>query len=162
MNWWRKKENLTGKTVWIVGGSKGLGKEIAKILTSQGANVTIFARSPTALKEARLEILEARRVATQVVKAVAADMSLSSSVNKIVNAQSALPDILYLVAGGTPTECGFIPEVSDEAVERCMRNNYFTSFYPAQVISAAGLKMMAMRRRGGRMGMGMGRRGRGG
>ena len=42
--------------VLITGGSKGIGKEVAKEFAQRGANVTIFARNPQQLSEACQEI----------------------------------------------------------------------------------------------------------
>jgi 3-dehydrosphinganine reductase len=39
---------------------------------------------------------------------------------------------VYCVAGGTPSECGFLIDLQPEVFERCMNNNYYSSLYPAQ------------------------------
>ena len=48
--------SLKGKHVIVTGGSKGIGKEVAKEFVKRGANVTIMARNPQQLSEANLEI----------------------------------------------------------------------------------------------------------
>ena len=50
---------MKGRHVLITGGSKGIGKEVAKEFAQRGANVTIFARNPQQLSEARQEISQA-------------------------------------------------------------------------------------------------------
>ena len=40
----------------ITGGSKGIGKEVAKDFVKRGANVSILARNPQQLSEAVIEI----------------------------------------------------------------------------------------------------------
>ena len=50
---------LKGRHVLITGGSKGIGKEVAKEFAQRGANVTIFARNPQQLSEACQEISHA-------------------------------------------------------------------------------------------------------
>ena len=50
------KISLKGKHVIVTGGSKGIGKEVAKEFVKRGANVTIMARNPQQLSEANLEI----------------------------------------------------------------------------------------------------------
>ena len=50
---------LKGRHVLITGGSKGIGKEVAKEFAQRGANVTIFARNPQQLSEACQEISQA-------------------------------------------------------------------------------------------------------
>ena len=47
---------MKGKHVIVTGGSKGIGKEVAKEFVKRGANVTIMARNPQQLSEANLEI----------------------------------------------------------------------------------------------------------
>lgn len=47
---------LQGKNILITGGSKGIGKAIAKIFVSEGANVSIAARDMEALKSAKEEL----------------------------------------------------------------------------------------------------------
>ncbi|KAF2679794.1 short chain dehydrogenase [Lentithecium fluviatile CBS 122367] len=123
---------LHGKTAFVIGASAGLGKEIAKVLASQCANVTIFARRQTALNEAKEEILAARQDEGQTVMAVAADMSTTANIRSAFNATGQLPDILYCVAGGTPNETGFLIDVEPEILEQCMYNNYFSSAFAAQ------------------------------
>jgi len=49
-------EFLKGKHVLITGGSKGIGKEVAKECVKRGANVSILARNPQQLSEACQEI----------------------------------------------------------------------------------------------------------
>lgn len=66
---------MSGQNVLVIGGSAGLGKEMSKVLASQGANVTIVARKQTLLDEAKEEILRSRKSDAQTVTTVAADMS---------------------------------------------------------------------------------------
>ena len=48
--------SLKGKHVLVTGGSKGIGKEVAKEFVKRGANVTIMARNSKQLSEASQEI----------------------------------------------------------------------------------------------------------
>lgn len=45
-------ENYSGKTVFITGGSSGIGLSVARLFSKQGANVAIFARNRARLEEA--------------------------------------------------------------------------------------------------------------
>ena len=47
------------KHVIVTGGSSGIGKETAKLLARRGANVTLIARRPDVLADARDEVLAA-------------------------------------------------------------------------------------------------------
>jgi len=55
----KAKISLKGKHILITGGSKGIGKEVAKEFIRKGANVTIMARNKRQLSEAREEISQA-------------------------------------------------------------------------------------------------------
>ena len=84
----------------MIGGSKGLGKEMSKVMASQGtslaclkrefvveqqrigAHVTIFARGQTQLDEAKDEILASRRDESRQVAAIAADLGTPSTVSR--------------------------------------------------------------------------------
>ncbi|KAF2877770.1 putative short chain dehydrogenase/ reductase [Massariosphaeria phaeospora] len=128
----KKGGTLEGKVVFVVGGSAGLGKEMAKVMAGQGAHITIFARGEKQLQDANDEICAARQHDGQRVASVAADMSVATTAHETLTAQPHLPDILYCVAGGTPTECGFVLDLEPTVFERCMANNYYSSLYPAQ------------------------------
>ena len=57
--------DLQGKHVLITGGSKGIGKEVAKEFARRGANISILARNVQQLSDAKAEISECV-VATKV------------------------------------------------------------------------------------------------
>ncbi|KAF2676605.1 acetyl-CoA synthetase-like protein [Lentithecium fluviatile CBS 122367] len=134
----RIKDVLTvKKTVFVVGGSGGLGKEMAKVLSAQGADITIFARNLAQLDIAKEEIASARKSDNQTIHAVAVDMSDASATHSTLIAQPRLPDTLYCVAGGTANELGYMIDVEPSAFERCMNNNFYSSLYPAQTILKA-------------------------
>ncbi|KAF2116455.1 short chain dehydrogenase [Lophiotrema nucula] len=132
-----KMSNVKDKTVFIVGGSTGLGKEIAKELASQGAHITIFGRNQKRLDEATIEIDTAKQSENQVITAVSADMSDATTVRAVFASQPRLPDILICNAGGTSTELGFLIDLEPDVFERCMKNNYYTSLYPARAVLKA-------------------------
>ncbi|KAK3984265.1 hypothetical protein QBC44DRAFT_337297 [Cladorrhinum sp. PSN332] len=131
-------QNFDGKEVFIVGGSGGLGKEMAKVMASQGANITIFSRSQSNLDEAKAEILAARKNdKTQKVDAIAADMGDASTAQEALTSllPARLPDTLILVAGGTPDDLGFLADnLGPQNFENCMKNNYYSSVYPSQTV----------------------------
>jgi short-subunit dehydrogenase len=57
VGWWRERQyNLTGKTVLLTGGSRGLGLVMARQLIQQGARLAICARDAAELERARNEL----------------------------------------------------------------------------------------------------------
>src|SRR4028118_1946937 len=54
---WRERQyDLTGKTVLLTGGSRGLGLVMARQLVQQGVRLAICARDRAELERARLEL----------------------------------------------------------------------------------------------------------
>jgi len=70
---------LTGKTVLVTGGSKGIGRATARAMAAEGARVMICSRSAPALEEAAGAI---RRETGQAVETVAADLSRLEGVER--------------------------------------------------------------------------------
>jgi NAD(P)-dependent dehydrogenase (short-subunit alcohol dehydrogenase family) len=100
--------NLTGKVALVTGGSKGLGKAMARILAEAGADVVISSRSEGELRAALDEILQGtgRRG-----KLVVADMSQREDVSRLARTaleQMGRVDILVNNAGTN------IPQPIDE------------------------------------------------
>ncbi|KAG5665010.1 hypothetical protein KAF25_008744 [Fusarium avenaceum] len=122
------------QTVFIAGGSTGLGKELALALARRGSHVTIFARRQQQLDQTRDEVLSARKSESQEITTQSLDLTDPSKIQSAFAAQHRLPDILYCVAGGTTNELGFLVDLEPADVQRCMTNNYLTSAYPAQAM----------------------------
>ncbi len=71
---------LAGRHVFITGGSKGIGLELAKLVLARGAHVTLVARHPDDLERAKLALIKrAPSPATQHVQAYSVDVGDSSS-----------------------------------------------------------------------------------
>ncbi|KAL0942753.1 short chain dehydrogenase [Colletotrichum truncatum] len=127
-------QDLTGKVIFIAGGSTGLGKSIAKILAVRGAHITIFGRRPNVLEETRNELLRLAISPKQEINAVALDLMDAAQVEKVFKEQPRLPDALYCVAGGCVSQLGFFTDLSSQQLEQCMQNNYLTSVFPSHSI----------------------------
>jgi 3-oxoacyl-[acyl-carrier protein] reductase len=93
---------LKGRSALVTGGSKGIGKAVARGLAQEGARVAICAREPKALDEA------AKRIAGETgaeVVAVAGDLTRPADVERIVAAaidRFGRLDILVNNAGAAP------------------------------------------------------------
>lgn len=71
---------LAGKTALVTGGSKGIGRAVARTLAAEGARVMICARDPEALNRTAGEI---ERTEGGPVLTVAADLSLEAEVSRV-------------------------------------------------------------------------------
>ncbi|MEP7216345.1 MAG: SDR family NAD(P)-dependent oxidoreductase, partial [Anaerolineaceae bacterium] len=107
---------LTGKIALVTGGSRGIGKAIARVLVAEGASVAIVARGAEALSAtaAEIEAATGKRVLTAT-----ADTSDSGSVRamaEFVTGELGRIDILVNNAarpGGAPPQPG-IENLPDE------------------------------------------------
>ncbi|PYI34368.1 putative steroid dehydrogenase [Aspergillus indologenus CBS 114.80] len=126
-----KHFHVQGQTVVIAGGSKGLGRELAIQLTTQGAHVTILARSPGPLEETRKELLSHTQSADQVINAAAVDLTDPKQVQEFITSLPTPPSTLFIVAGGTAAQVGFFANITPEEIKSCMDQNYFAAAYIA-------------------------------
>jgi hypothetical protein len=100
---------LTGRTVLVTGGSKGIGLGVGQWFAAEGCNVCLAARSKDLLDAGAVEIRKEHKVE---VRTMAGDLSKAGVRAKIIE---AWPDIDVLVnnAGGIPS--GTIDDVDDAA-----------------------------------------------
>jgi 3-dehydrosphinganine reductase len=75
---------LKDKVVFITGGSSGIGLACAKLATSQGASVAIFARDSKRLSEAIMDIKKYRVTQEQMINAYRLDVSDNNDVECIM------------------------------------------------------------------------------
>ena len=113
--------DLNGKVALVTGGSKGLGKIMARVLAEAGANIVISSRSAEELEAALDEIL--KDTGTEG-KYYVADLTVRGQATQL--ARSALNafgrvDILINNAGANNPQR--IDEVSDEAWDRSLELN---------------------------------------
>ncbi len=113
--------DLTGKVALVTGGSKGLGKAMARGLAEAGADVVISSRHEDELRRALDEILSGtgRRG-----KYVVADLSRRDEAKRLAKAaldQMGRVDILVNNAGSNRPQA--IDEISDEAWDQILELN---------------------------------------
>lgn len=92
---------LSGRTALVTGGSKGLGKAIARRMAQSGANVAILARDPEVLKSAAQEIAAETG---RDVRGYACDVSKSAELDRVyqqVHKDFSVIDILVNNAGSS-------------------------------------------------------------
>jgi len=113
--------NLTGKTALVTGGSKGLGKAMARGLAEAGADIVISSRHEEELKPALEEILkDTGRKGCYFV----ADMSKRAEVKKLAERtleRMGRVDILINNAGTNEPQA--IDEITDESWDRVLEIN---------------------------------------
>lgn len=113
--------NLSGKTALITGGSKGLGKAMARGFAEAGADVMIASRSEEELKRAAGEIAEGLGVK---VEWRVTDMGQREEVQALADeaiARLGKVDILINNAGSNQPQA--IDEITDEAWDRIIELN---------------------------------------
>lgn len=54
--------------------------------------------------------------------------------DSVFRSEPHLPDYLFCCAGGTPSQTGFIKDISPEQLETCMSNNYLTAAFSSQIM----------------------------
>jgi len=119
-------KSYVGKTVYITGGSSGIGLAAAKQFAAAGANVAIFSRDKKKL-DAALSLIRAAGVSeAQKLTAEALDVGNNAEVEAKVTALArdfGEPDILINSAG--TAWCNYLEETPYEAFESEMRTNFF-------------------------------------
>jgi NAD(P)-dependent dehydrogenase (short-subunit alcohol dehydrogenase family) len=93
---------LSGRTVWITGASRGLGRSLALGLAEAGADVAVTARTHAAVEDVAAEIEALGRRALAVPADVQDAQSLDAAVATIVEQWGAL-DVLVACAGVSPS-----------------------------------------------------------
>ncbi|OED50522.1 short-chain dehydrogenase [Rhodobacteraceae bacterium (ex Bugula neritina AB1)] len=75
-----------GKTVWLVGASHGLGREIARLLDREGARLILSARSAAALQDLARELTQAKPLPMDVTDmgSVAQAARLAGTVDVVI------------------------------------------------------------------------------
>ncbi|MEH1847849.1 MAG: SDR family oxidoreductase [Nostoc sp.] len=129
----------------ITGGSSGIGKAVAHLLASEGADISIIARDQTKLEVAKAEIEAVRKRQDQRVVAISADVTNQAQVEQAIDAvidQIGPPDLLITSAG--IAHPGYFQDLPIEVFERTMAINYFGSLYCIRAI----LTVMEQRRQG--------------
>src|SRR5437762_7454761 len=105
--------NLAGRTALITGGSKGIGKALARGFAEAGANIAISARHEDELKKAKAEIAGGMNVK---VEYFVADMTKRDDVKKLakdVLARLGRVDVLVNNAGSNKPQS--LAETTEEA-----------------------------------------------
>src|ERR687885_216982 len=108
---------LAGKTAIVTGGSRGIGKAVARELAAEGVDVAVVARSADALQASAAELAESsgRRI-VPIVADTASDQSVKAMVEQAASALGHL-DILVNCAAqpGGQAPPPRLAEITDDA-----------------------------------------------
>lgn len=144
----RKRSNFyADKHILITGGSSGIGKELARKVTEEGATVTLVARNKDRLRAAALELnpRDPSASSSSRVYVYAADCSDPKAVDEMVafvEEHYGPIDILVNCAGSATG--GYFESLDPCSFQDQMNANYFTQVFPTHAI----FKRMARRRAG--------------
>ncbi|CAO1636071.1 unnamed protein product [Sympodiomycopsis kandeliae] len=147
-----------GKHCFITGGSQGLGMSLGVALASQGAHVTLVARSETKLEKAAEAAFSARKSEAQKISFFPADVSsfagakeaiewsASKSEKRTIHSCSAsvgeIPDAVFACAGGASP--GFFLHQKEEDFQAGIKTNLqtalATSHAAASIMVKGGVK----------------------
>ncbi len=108
--------NLTGKVALVTGGSKGLGKAMARGFAEAGAHVFISSRSEADLRAAAIEIGEGLPVRVEWMVADMIDRAQVKNLAEEAVKRLGKVDILINNAGSNQPQA--IDEITDEAWDR--------------------------------------------
>jgi 3-dehydrosphinganine reductase len=114
----------------ITGGSSGIGKATAKLLASQGWNISIIARDRAKLEAAKVEIAAQQSHSQQQILIFVADVADRLQIEPAINAaiqENSSVDLLITSAG--IAHPGYFQQLPIEVFEQTMAVNYFGSLY---------------------------------
>ncbi|MBM3794959.1 MAG: 3-oxoacyl-ACP reductase FabG [Acidobacteria bacterium] len=113
--------DLTGRVALVTGGSRGLGKAMARAYAEQGAGIMICSRNTSELREAAREIGEGLKVRVEWMTADLADRADTARLTQETLKRFGRVDVLVNNAGSnTPQRAD---EITDEAWDRIVELN---------------------------------------
>lgn len=124
-----------GQTIFIVGGSSGIGLAAACQLAAEGASVAIFARRPELLEAARQKVIAHKKDPSSSVAAYSLDASGFIQTQEVFAraiADLGKPAILINSAGGS-TPHRFVDMDADQ-LDRTLRSNVATCWNACKAV----------------------------
>ncbi len=137
----RVTNDLTGRTVLIAGGSRGLGLDLGRQLAARGCKLAICARDPDEVERARVELTE-RGAA---VFAAVCDLTQRAEVEHFVRATlERFGSLDMLLTCAATIQVGPVEMMTEHDVEEALAQIFWSAYYPTMAV----LPHMRERRRG--------------
>jgi len=128
--------DLTGKTVVVTGGGRGIGRGIVRAMARAGADLLVAGRSVTPLEDA---VAEARSLGARA-RAVPTDITNPDQVAALVSAaeEAGGPDCWVNNAGSaSPADVGPLLDLTEDQFDAVVDLNLKWSFFAAQAAARA-------------------------
>ena len=121
--------------VFVLGGSEGIGKAIAKAFLTRGAHVLIFSRSHAKLHAALTDLAALRTHPQQTILAHPLDVTDERQTDAVMHTMIAAhgtPDYVINCAGYARP--GFLPDLSLDHYRAMMELNYFGTVHVCKAV----------------------------
>ncbi|WP_240374265.1 3-oxoacyl-ACP reductase FabG [Bacillus piscicola] len=123
--------SFEGKTVIVTGGSKGIGKGIAKVFAKHGANVAVVARHLDAAEECAKELMEDGSV-VHACRGDVTDLESMKAIAKEVYEKFGSIDVVCANAGIFPSKS--LEDMESNDWDHVMDTNTKGTFYTVQAM----------------------------
>lgn len=128
---------LRDQHVCITGGSSGIGLAIAQQAAAEGAKISLIARDPAKLEQARAKINQVAPACLAIAVA-SADVSIEAEVlAALTTVEAAHGPIDVLITSAGVAEAGYFEDIPIATFERLMTVNYFGTLYPLKAVIPA-------------------------
>jgi 3-dehydrosphinganine reductase len=130
--------DLHNRHAIITGGSSGIGRAVARLLTRRGAHVSIIARRQEPLDETLAELEAGRKDAAQRLRAHSADVTdweQTQEAIAVLTADGFPPHILVNAAG--LAHPGYFEELPLEIFRQTMDVDFFGTLHPTKAVLPA-------------------------
>jgi 3-dehydrosphinganine reductase len=127
--------NFHNQHIIITGGSSGIGRAAARLLTQRGAHVSVIARRQELLDETLAELGALRENPTQRLRAYSADVTDWEQTRQAISTLTAdgyLPDILINAAGYAHP--GYFEELPLDIFRYSMDEDFFGTLHPIKAV----------------------------
>ncbi|MBN2354364.1 MAG: SDR family oxidoreductase [Spirochaetales bacterium] len=125
-----KIKNYEGKSVFLTGGSEGIGLALAQAFAKEGAHVVLFSRSEDKLKKAVAATEKVKKNTAQRIGSYKLDVTNEASVKKVLGdavREYGVPDVFVNNAGRSLPN--YFEQISSSQMEEIMRVNLYGIWY---------------------------------